>query len=439
MSIFRAYDIRGIYGKDLTDEIAEKISKAFVSLLHVDRVVIGIDIRTSSHNLKESVIRGLISQGCEVIDIGLVPIPLFYYFIVKYKIKAGIYVTGSHDPLGYNGLKLCKSNAIDLTYESGISKLEKIYNKVYSEKRKGIVIKKDISSEYKQQLLDKFKIKKPLHVVIDAGNGCWSKLAPEIFEELGFKVTKLFCEFDGTFPNRPPEPVEKNLKELKNKVKELKADLGIAYDVDGDRVIFIDEKGEYVHPDFTLMLFATEVLKKNDALIATIVCTKDLEKLARKFGWKIFWVRVGRSYVKQKMFRTKAVLGGEISGHYFFRKDNDYDDGLYASLLLTKILIKENKPLSRLINKLPHQPSLDLRIKCKENKKNKVIEHIKKKFKSYKLTLIDGVGIKLKDGFVLIRPSNTEEKLELKIEANKKSDLNKIKKELERELKIAMK
>jgi len=439
MSIFRAYDIRGIYGKELTNEIAERIAKAFVNLLHSKNTVVGMDVRTSSPELKRSVIKGLISQGCNVVDIDLVPIPLFYYFIVKYKMKAGIYVSGSHDPLGYNGLKLCREKSIDLTYESGIEKIEKLYKKNYPDKKNGEIIKKDISDEYKKQLLKKFKFKKPLHVVIDAGNGCWSKIAPEIFEELGFKVTKLFCKFDGSFPNRPPEPLERNLKELKNKVKKLKANLGIAYDVDGDRVVFIDEKGKYVHPDFTLMLFAIEVLKKNDALVTTIVCTKTLEKLARKFGWKISWVRVGRSYVKQKMFKTKAVLGGEISGHYFFKKDNDYDDGLYASLMLAKILIKENKPLSYLINKLPYHPSVDLRINCKENKKSKVIEFIKKKFKNYKLTLIDGVGINLKHGFVLVRPSNTEEKLELKIEAETKSKLEKIKKKIERNIKLAMK
>lgn len=439
MSIFKAYDIRGIYGKDLTDDIAEKIAKAFVNLLHAKKVVVGIDVRTSSEELKESVVKGLISQGCDVIDIGIVPIPLFYYFIVKYRMNAGIYVTGSHDPLGYNGLKLCKAKAIDLTYESGIAKLEKIYNKKYTERKKGKIIKKYISDEYKKQLKEKFKIKKPLHVVIDAGNSCWSKISPELFEELGFKVTRLFCKFDGTFPNRPPEPLEKNLKELKNKVKKLKADLGVAYDADGDRVVFIDEKGKYVHPDFTLMLFAIEVLKKNDMIVATIACTKTLEKLARRFGWKIFWVRVGRSYVKQKMFKTKAVLGGEISGHYFFKRDNDYDDGLYASLMLTKILIKENKPLSYLISKLPYRPSVDLRINCKEDKKSKVIEFIKKKFKNYKLTLIDGVGINLKNGFVLVRPSNTEEKLELKIEANTNSELKKIKKEMELYIKLAIK
>ena len=144
MSIFKAYDIRGIYGEELTDDIAEKIAKAFVNLLRAKKVVVGIDVRTSSPELKNTVIKGLISQGCEVIDIGLVPIPVFYYYIIKYKMKAGIYVTGSHDPLGYNGLKLCSSKAIDLTYESGIAELEKIYDKNYPEKKKGRVIKKNI-------------------------------------------------------------------------------------------------------------------------------------------------------------------------------------------------------------------------------------------------------------------------------------------------------
>lgn len=428
MSIFKSYDIRGLYDKDLTDEIAEKIAKAFVNLLHAKKAVVGMDVRTSSPQLKESVIKGLASQGCGVIDIGLVPIPAFYYLMVKYKLKAGIYVTGSHDPLGYNGLKLCKSKAIDLTYESGIGKLEKIYKKDYPERKKGVIVKKDVSDEYEKNIIGKFKVR-PLHVVIDAGNGCWSKMAPDVFEKLGFDVTRLFCEFNGNFPNRPPEPLEKNLTALKNKVKEVKADLGIAYDVDGDRSIFIDDKGDYVNPDIILTIFAENLLKKNDTLVATVACTKVLETLARKFKWKLVWTRVGRSYVKQEMFKAKAILAGEISGHYFF-KENNYDDGLFASLVLSK-LIAEKGNLSYLKNRVSHHSSLDLRIDCKEEKKNKVLKAVKMHFKKHKLILIDGVGINFKDGFALIRPSNTEEKIEIKLEANNEPNLIRIRKEIE--------
>ncbi|OGI12163.1 hypothetical protein A3K64_02405 [Candidatus Micrarchaeota archaeon RBG_16_36_9] len=428
MSIFRAYDIRGLYGKDLTDEIAEKIAKAFVNLLHAKKAVVGMDVRTASPQLKESVIKGLVSQGCDVIDIGLVPIPAFYFFIVKYKLKAGIYVTGSHDPKGYDGLKLCKAKAIDLTYESGIGKLEKNYKKNYPEKKNGVIVKEDVSDEYEKHIIGKFKIR-PLEVVIDAGNGCLSYIAPDVFEKLGFDVTRLFCEFDGNFPNRPPEPLEKNLTALKNKVKEVKADLGIAYDVDGDRSIFIDDKGEYVNPDIILTIFAENLLKKNDTLVVTVACTKVLETLAKKFKWKLVWTRVGRSYVKQEMIRTKATLAGEISGHYFF-KENNYDDGLFTSLVLAK-LIGEKGNLSYLKNRVSRHASLDLRIDCKEEKKNKVVKAVKMHFKKHKLILIDGVGINFKNGFALVRPSNTEEKIEIKLEADNESDLVKIRKEIE--------
>jgi len=438
MSIFKAYDIRGIYGKELTDEIAKKIAKAFVNLLGAKKAVVGIDVRTSSPELKEIVIKGLISQGCEVIDIGLVPIPLFYYYIVKYGMKAGIYVTGSHDPLGYNGLKLCSSKAIDLTYESGISELEKTYNKNYPARENGKIIKKDISNEYKKQIKDKFKIK-PLHVVIDAGNGCWSKIAPEVFEELGFKVTRLFCEYDGTFPNRRPEPNKENLKALEKKVKESKADLGIAYDVDGDRANFIDEKGRFIHPDFILMLFARKLLKKGDTLIADIRCTKAFESDAKKLKWKLVWSRVGRSYIKQKMMEHEAVLGGEYSGHYYFKRNSYYDDGLFASLMLVEILSRERKSISSLLKGLPEYPSLDFRIRCKDEKKFRIIEELKKMFKGYNLVLIDGVGIKLKNGFALVRASNTEPKIELRCEARTNKELIKIKREMEGKIKLAEK
>jgi phosphomannomutase/phosphoglucomutase len=439
MSIFKAYDIRGIYGKELTNEIAEKIAKAFVNLLHSKNTVVGMDVRTSSPELKRSVIKGLISQNCNVIDIGLVPIPLFYYLIVRYKMKAGIYVSGSHDPSGYNGLKLCRERSIDLTYESGIEKIEKLYSKNYPNKKTGRVIKKDISDEYKKQLLKKFKIKKPLHVVVDAGNGVWSKLAPEIFEDLNFKVTKLFCEFDGTFPNRHPEPTENSLEKLRERVREVRADFGVAYDADGDRAVFIDENGRFIHPDFILMLFARKLLKKNNTLIADIRCTGELEKEAKKYKWKLIWNRVGRSYIKQKMIKLKATLGGEYSGHYYFKENDYFDDGLFTSLLFARILDDENKAVSSLINEFPHHPSIDFRIHCIDEKKFRVINKLKGMFKGYKLVLIDGIRINFNNGFVLVRASNTESKIELRCEAYTNSDLEKIKKDIEEKIRIAVK
>ncbi|MEM5782290.1 MAG: phosphomannomutase [Candidatus Aenigmatarchaeota archaeon] len=336
MSIFRAYDIRGIYGKELNDEIAEGIAKAFVNLLNAKKAVVAMDVRLSSPKLKKAVIKGLTSQSCDVIDIGLVPIPLFYYCIVKYKLKAGIYITGSHDPVNYNGLKLCGANAIDLTYEQDMKKIEKMYKKKYFEIKKGKVIKKDISLEYEKQILEKFKIKKKFKVVIDCGNGCWSKLAPEIFKKMGFKVVKLFCKYDSRFPNRNPEPNEESLKLLKGTVKKTKADLGIAYDADGDRAVFIDENGKFIHPDHILLLFSRKLLKKNDIIIADIRCTKELENEAKKFKWKLVWNRVGRSFIKQKMIKLKAKLGGEYSGHYYFKENNYFDDGLFTSFMLLK-------------------------------------------------------------------------------------------------------
>jgi phosphomannomutase/phosphoglucomutase len=439
MSIFRAYDIRGVYGKELTDDIAERIAKAFINLLKAKKAIVGMDVRTSSPELKEVVIRGLTSQGCNVVDIGLVPIPLFYYFIVKYKMKAGIYVSGSHDPLEYNGLKLCKSKSIDFTYETGIQKLEELYKKNYPNKKRGKVVKKDISLEYKKQIEKKFKIKKYFSIVIDSGNGVWSKLAPEIFEYLGFKVTRLFCEFDGAFPNRHPEPTENNLCKLKEKVKEVKADFGIAYDADGDRAVFLDENGKFIHPDFILMLFARKLLRKNDTLIADIRCTSELEKEAKKYNWKLIWNRVGRSYIKQKMINKKAVVGGEYSGHYYFKENDYFDDGLFTSLVFSRILERENKTVSSLINEFPHYPSIDFRIHCNDEKKFKVINELKKMFKGYKLLLIDGIRINFNNGFVLVRASNTEPKIELRCEANTILELDKIKKEMEEKIKTAMK
>lgn len=439
MSVFKAYDIRGIYGKDLTDEMTEKISKAFVNLLNVKKIVIGTDVRKSSPKLKGAVIKGLVSQGCKIIDIGLVPVPMFYYTILKHKIKGGIYITASHDPPKYNGLKLCKAKDIDLTYESGIHMLEKTYNKKYPTKKGGKIVKKNIENDYKKQLLKKIKLKRPLHVVIDAGNGCWSKTAPEVFKKLGCKVTKLFCKFDGTFPNRSPEPTKASLKKLKNTVKKVKADLGIAFDTDGDRAVFVDEQGKFIQPDLVLLFFARNLLKKNNKLIADIRSTKILENEAKKNKWKLIWSRIGRSYIKQKMIKNKITLGGEFSGHYYFKKNNYYDDGLFSSLIFTELLTKKNKTVSSLISELPNNPSIHSRIRCDDEKKFKIIKKLKELFKNYRLVLIDGVGIKFKSGFALVRASNTEPKIEVSIEANNRSALKKIKRNVLNKVKIAMK
>jgi phosphomannomutase/phosphoglucomutase len=433
MSIFRGYDIRGIYGKDLTDEITSQVTKAFVNFLGVKEVVVGSDVRISSPRLKKVVLSALISQSCKAIDIGMVPTPILYYYVTKYKMSAGIMVSASHNPPEWNGLRLCGKKAIDLTYEHGIADIEKLSRKKYPSKPKGKIIKKNIIPEYIKQLLKKFRLKRILKVVIDAGNGCFSEIAPRVFKSTGCKVVKLFCKADGRFPNRLPLPTKQNLKPLSKKIRKEKADLGIAYDADGDRVVFMDEKGKLVRPDLILMLFAHNLLKKGDKLVADIFSTQALEEFIKKLGAKLIWSRTGMSYIKRKM--ANAKLGGEFSGHYFFKKNYNFDDGLFASLFLVELLSKKNKSLSSLIKDLPTYPFEQKKIPCADEKKFKIIKKLKTKLKDYKLVLIDGIGIKFDKGFALIRASHTEPVIRLKFEAKDKRSLKKIKQVVNKKLK----
>jgi len=440
--IFKAYDIRGIYGKDLTLEIAEKIGKAFGTYIgEKKKVVVGYDCRLSSHALREVIINGLTSLGHDVIDIGMVPTPVFYFSIYYYKRDAGVMITGSHNPKEYNGFKLCKGK--HTLYGPEIQEIKKIIDqeRFSNVNKTGKVSKQEVIEEYINFIVKRVKVKKGIKVVIDAGNGTAGLISKNLFRKLGCKVVELNCEPDGNFPSHFPDPtVDENLKELIIKVKEENADLGIAYDGDADRLGLVDDSGRIVRGDQALILFSKEILKKHKGakIIFEVKCSQAvIEEIKRNGGIPIMY-RTGHSFIKKKMKEENALLAGEMSGHFFFA-DNyfGYDDGIFASVRMVEILSKSEKKLSELVNDMPSYYSTpEIRVKCPEVEKFKIVENIKNKFKyeGYKVITVDGARIQFEDGWGLVRASNTEPALILRFEAKTKEKLREIENLIKKEL-----
>ncbi|MDY6965593.1 MAG: phosphomannomutase/phosphoglucomutase [Halobacteriota archaeon] len=427
MSIFRAYDIRGVFGEDLTLEIAEDIGKAYGTYLGGD-IVVGMDNRLSSDEVKRSLIKGLISTGTNVVDVGIVPSPVLYFAIEHLKKDGCIMVTASHNPPKYNGFKLNKGN-LPLTSDE-IQGLKRIIDKGSYKEGKGEVSEYKVIDSYRNYIKERFKLDRKMKVVIDAGNATCGEIAPRIFRELGCDVTCIYCDMDGNFPNHQPDPtVEENLVDIKRRVIEEGADIGIAYDGDGDRVVIIDDKGNSLKGDQIMILFSRDLLKKEkgERILFEVKSSRALIKdIEDNGGVPIMWI-VGHSFIKKKIADDKILLGGETSGHFFFAENFGFDDGIYASVKMAEILSRDEKTLSELVLTLPKYPSIDHRIYCSDDKKFEVVEGIKEEFsKIYDTITLDGVRVELEDGWGLVRASNTEPALVIRYEAETEEKLKEI-------------
>ncbi len=445
MSIFRAYDIRGVFPDQLNEELSYKIGLAFGRFLGKGKVALGMDVRKSSPVLKEGLLKGLIESGLGVIDIGVVPTPLLYFTVAHEKLDGGLMITGSHNPKEYNGVKLCGKNGVCLSYETGIGEVEKLVKGgVVSPKLKGEVEEKRMEKYYINFVTGSVKFGRPLKIVIDAGNGVAGSVSTRIFRKLGCEVIELNCKPDGEFPNHHPDPlVRENLKQLQAKVKETEADLGIAYDGDGDRVGFVNERGEILENNRAFALIIENVLKTNPGgkIIYEVLASKLVEDVIRKMGGIPVISRVGHSYIQRKMFEEGALLGGETSGHYYFRESNNYDDGIYASVKLAELLSSSKKPVSELESSLPEYVTSDeTRIYCPDEKKFDVVERLRGKFRGIgKVITIDGVKVVLENSWFIVRASNTQPALVLRWEAKDKKEFERLEKfvreEVEKEVK----
>lgn len=434
-SIFRAYDIRGIVDLTLTNETVFLIGKALGSLVREEgehQIIIARDGRLSGPVLSKALSDGILSVGCDVIDIGMVPTPLLYYATTIFSEHSGVMLTGSHNPPEYNGLKIVvKGMALA---EEGITDLyQRILEKRFyagSGQRKEI----DVVNQYIHDVKQNVCLSRPLKVVVDAGNGVTGEIAPRLFKALGCEVDELFCEVDGHFPNHHPDPSQmENMQDLMALVHAKQADIGLAFDGDGDRLGIITNFGEVIFPDRLLMLFASSLLSMNEnaKIIYDVKCTHHLAPLIRSLnGIPVMW-KTGHSLIKLKMAEIKAQLAGEMSGHFFFKdRWNGYDDALYAGARLLEILSQHTQTSHDIFGKIPKSFNTpELKVSVADDEKFELMQKLiaRANFAEAKeIMTIDGLRVNFSDGWGLVRPSNTTPYLILRFEAINEAMLVKI-------------
>lgn len=443
-AIFREYDIRGLAEKDFDADFANLLGKVHGTAVYRKggrRVTVGRDCRATSDPYAEAVIQGLLSAGLQVYDIGVCPTPLLYFSLFHLDVDGGIMVTASHNPSEYNGFKVCLGK--DTLYGEQIQDLRvRMERGDFQENAGGKREAYAIIPPYQEHLWrDVPSLARPLKVVIDAGSGVGGPVAPPIFRRLGCEVWEIACTMDGSFPIHHPDPtVPENLELLIDKVKKEKADLGIAYDGDADRIGAVDEKGNILWGDELLILFARDILKSRPGatIISEVKCSQRLfDDIARNGGKPIMW-KAGHSLLKAKMKETGAVLAGEMSGHMFFAdRYFGYDDAVYASLRLVELVARLGQPLSALLADLPKTVSTpEIRVDCPDDKKFQIAERAKEFFRQrYPIIDVDGVRVQFPDGWGLIRASNTQPALVLRFEATTDEKLNEYRRIVEAKLK----
>ncbi|HUI99355.1 MAG TPA: phosphomannomutase/phosphoglucomutase [Usitatibacter sp.] len=441
--IFKAYDIRGVVDRTLTEEAARRIGQALGTMGRgkgVTRFVVGRDGRLSGPKLAAAVARGLNAAGMDVVDVGVVATPMVYFATFHFGTGSGVMVTGSHNPPEYNGLKMMVAG--DTLAAEAIQDVRKLVESGPLATGRGKLEVADVRPAYLERITSDVKLSRPLTVATDCGNGSPGSVAPELYRRLGCKVLELYCDVDGTFPNHHPDPSKpENLADLIEKVKASDAELGLAFDGDGDRLGVVTKSGRIIYPDRQLMLFAADVLKRNPGaeIIFDVKCTRRLFPWIREHGGKPLLWKTGHSLIKAKLRETGAPLAGEMSGHVFF-KDRWYgfDDGLYAGARLLELVSRE-KDASQLLESLPDSfstPELNVALE-REGENHRLIAELQKTAKfegATDVNTIDGLRVEYPDGFGLMRASNTTPVLVLRFEADSKAALERIRGDFKREL-----
>ncbi len=440
-TIFRAYDVRGIVGTALTNATVYHLGRAFSAQARsqdVTRIHIGADGRLSSPELKQLFTEGLMDGGCDVIDVGYVPTPTLYFAAHQDEQCTGVMITGSHNPADYNGFKMMIAGHT-LSGDEIQTLKERIVAQDYTEGT-GSCLELDIREQYLSRILEDIKLTKPLKVVVDCGNGIPGELAPQLIARLGCEIIPLYCDVDGTFPNHHPDPGKpKNLIDAIAKVKETGADLGLAFDGDGDRVGVITNKGHVVYPDRVMMLFSEDILSRNPGaeIIFDVKCSRLLAKVIREAGGKATMWRTGHSLIKQKIKESGALLGGEMSGHIFFKERwYGFDDALYSAARLLEILSAVAESADDIFASYPEDVSTpELNITVTDDNKFAIVAALQEKsFPGGEANHIDGVRVDYPDGWGLVRASNTTPVLVLRFEAETDAVLQRIRNDFAKKL-----
>ena len=422
MSIFKAYDIRGLYPDELNEETAYRVARVFAHLLGKSPLVVSRDMRPSSVPLTQAAMRGITDAGVDVVDVDTISTPANYFAIAHYGYPGGLQVTASHNPAQYNGFKLSREEATPVGYETGIGEIERRLAKddLGPAPGGGTVRSRDILRDYVNFILKFAEKIRPLTVVLDAGNGMAGKMWVPVLERLPITLVPLYIELDGTFPHHEANPSkEEALVDVRAKVREVGADFGVAADGDADRCVFIDEHAEPVRSDLIATLIALEILRQEPG--ATIIydprSSRAFREEVEKAGGKAIVERVGHAYMKATLRDKGAAFGGELSGHYYFRDFFCADNGLLALIKMLNLLSREGKPLSELVkrvNRYYHSGEINFTVEDKDA----VIAAVAQKYADGRISHIDGITIEYPDWWFNLRKSNTEPLLRLNLEAH---------------------
>lgn len=425
--LFKAYDIRGLVPQEMDASLAYRIGRALVTFLDVDTVVVGRDMRVSGPELQAELMRGITEQGANVVDIGLVSTDTLYFAVGKYEYPAGVMITASHNPAGYNGFKICREEAKALSLDTGIGDIRDLsVSGEFGEPRGpvGTITERDVTAAYAEHALSMIDLSviKPLKIAVDAGNGMAGKLAPAVFERLPIEIVPLYFELDGTFPNHEANPIEpENIRDLQRAVVEHGCDLGVAFDGDADRMFLVDEHGTFIGGDMTLAMVATQMLKKHpgSAIVYNLICSRTVPEVISENSGRPIRSRVGHSFIKPLMREEDAVFGGEHSGHFYFR-DNWYaDSGLIAMLTVVELVSELGEPLSEIL------APIDSRVRSGEintevSDPKTVMARIEEFYTEEGATIdhLDGLTVEFDSWWFNLRGSNTQPLLRLNVEAD---------------------
>lgn len=433
--IFREYDIRGLADTELTDDLVRSIGTAFGSVLAGEgkrKISVGYDMRPSSTRIHKALVQGLTRAGMDIVDLGLVPTPLLYFSVSHWNLDGGISITGSHNPVEYNGLKLHLADRP--FYGAEIRGLLEVIDRKAFTRGEGTVEKKDIIGPYKSFVEKIFcPPARRLKLVVDSGHGMGAVVAPDLLRALGHEIVELYSNLDPAFPDHHPDPsVPENLRDLQKKVIATKADAGIGFDGDADRIGVVDEKGKVIFGDKLLLLYARAVLGKNPgaSVIGDVKCSQVLYDDIRKHGGNPIMWKTGHSLIKAKLKETGALLAGEMSGHMFFvERWFGFDDAIYSACRLAEILAESGDALSEMLSDVPVLVSTpEIRVDCPDRVKFELVRKAVEVFKKeYEVIDIDGARILFKDGaWALVRASNTQPVLVMRFEASSQTRLDEI-------------
>jgi len=431
--IFGAYDVRGIYPETLDEDVAYRIGRAFVQYLGVQAVAVGRDMRVSSPALAGAVIRGITDQGADAIDLGMTTTDELYFAVGKFGYPAGVMVTASHNPKQYNGLKMCREDAIAISSETGGNAIRDLAlaGNPPEPARKGQVIQRDVAGDYVRHALSFIDVAKvrPLKVAVDAGNGMAGMIVPKVFAQLPCELIPLYFELDGTFPNHPASPIEpENTEVLRALVPEQHCNMGVAFDGDADRMFLVDEQGKLLGGDMVTALVAQSLLRKHPGatILYNLISSRSVPELIDRDGGRAVRTRVGHSFIKAQMRQENAIFGGEHSGHFYFR-DNWYaDSGLIAFLVVLELISESGKTVSELVRAVDHRyrsGEINTEVADQQGRMQAIEAHYVAE--GGQVDFLDGITVSFPTWWFNVRPSNTEPLLRLNLEADTADEMAK--------------